>query len=73
MLPRGTWIRHFALGVLTRDRALRFAAVHLAHHLRIVAEIHAAVAAGMDAGSCPRADVGDREAESNASRARSSG
>jgi len=38
-LPADAWFRHFALGTLRRDRALRFLAVHTEHHLRIVREI----------------------------------
>jgi len=41
-LDPGTWFRHFVLGVLDRDRALRFLAIHDAHHLRIVRDILAA-------------------------------
>jgi len=38
-LPADAWFRHFVLGTLRRDRALRFLAVHTEHHLRIVREI----------------------------------
>jgi len=38
-LPRAAWFRHFAFGVLDRDRALRFIRIHNDHHLRIVADI----------------------------------
>jgi hypothetical protein len=38
-LPRGAWFKHFALGVLDRDKSLRFLAVHNAHHLRLVGDI----------------------------------
>jgi hypothetical protein len=41
-LDPGAWFEHFALGVLARDRALRFVEIHHRHHLRIVAEILAA-------------------------------
>ena len=33
------WFRHFAFGVLDRDRTLRFLEVHNRHHLRIVQDI----------------------------------
>ena len=33
------WYRHFAFGVLDRDRTLRFIGIHNRHHLRIVREI----------------------------------
>lgn len=33
------WFRHFGLGVLRRDRALRFLDIHHRHHLRIVRDI----------------------------------
>jgi hypothetical protein len=38
-LDRGAWFKHFAFGVLERDRALRFTTIHNRHHLRIVADI----------------------------------
>lgn len=41
-LGPGTWIRHFALGILTRDEALQFIGVHNHHHLMIVRDILAA-------------------------------
>lgn len=40
-LDPGTWFRHFAFGVLSRDRALRFIGIHNRHHLRIIADIQA--------------------------------
>jgi len=33
------WFKHFELGVLRRDRALRFIHVHNEHHVRIVSDI----------------------------------
>lgn len=33
------WYRHFAFGVLARDRALRFIGIHNRHHLRIARDI----------------------------------
>ncbi len=37
-----TWFRHFALGVMNRDRTLRFLSIHNRHHTRIIADILAA-------------------------------
>ncbi len=36
------WFRHFAFGVLDRDKALRLMHIHNRHHLRIVSDIVAA-------------------------------
>jgi hypothetical protein len=36
------WFRHFALGVLDRDKTLRFIRIHNRHHLRIISDIVAA-------------------------------
>lgn len=33
------WFRHFAFGVLDRDRTLKFLRIHNRHHLRIVQDI----------------------------------
>ncbi len=33
------WFRHFAFGVLDRDKALRFIHIHNRHHLRIISDI----------------------------------
>ncbi len=33
------WFQHFALGVLDRDRALRFVEIHNDHHLAIIDDI----------------------------------
>ena len=33
------WYRHFAFGVLDRDRTLKFIRIHNRHHLRIVRDI----------------------------------
>ena len=33
------WYRHFAFGVLDRDRTLKFIGIHNRHHLRIVRDI----------------------------------
>ncbi|MCE9594426.1 MAG: DUF1569 domain-containing protein [Planctomycetes bacterium] len=41
-LSADRWFGHFALGVLPRDRALRFVEVHTLHHARIVEELLAA-------------------------------
>lgn len=38
-LDRGSWFRHFAFGVLHRDKALRLIHIHNRHHLRILADI----------------------------------
>jgi hypothetical protein len=35
----GQWFRHFAFGVLNRDRTLKFLRIHNRHHLRIIADI----------------------------------
>lgn len=37
-----SWFRHFAFGVLNRDKAIRFLCIHNGHHLRIISEIMAA-------------------------------
>ena len=37
-----TWFKHFAFGVLDRDKALRFILIHNRHHLRIISDIVAA-------------------------------
>jgi len=36
---RGLWFRHFVLGVMDRDRALRFLAVHNRHHGKIARDV----------------------------------
>jgi hypothetical protein len=41
-LERGAWFRHFAFGVLDRDKAIRFMSVHNRHHLKIILDIVAA-------------------------------
>lgn len=41
-LDSRTWFRHFAFGVLKRDRALRFMCIHNQHHLSIISDIAAA-------------------------------
>ncbi len=41
-LDRRTWFRHFAFGVLDRDKTLRFILIHNRHHLRIISDIMAA-------------------------------
>lgn len=38
-LPSDHWYRHFAFGVLDRDRTLKFIRIHNRHHLRIVRDI----------------------------------
>jgi hypothetical protein len=40
--PRSGFSRHFAFGVLRRDKALRFMEIHNRHHLRIISDIAAA-------------------------------
>ena len=37
-----TWFRHFAFGVLNRDKTIRFIRIHNRHHLRIISDIVAA-------------------------------
>jgi hypothetical protein len=37
--PPDRWFRHFAFGVMERDRTLRFLEIHNRHHLRIVQDI----------------------------------
>ena len=37
--PPDAWFRHFAFGVLDRDRTLKFIGIHNRHHLRIVQDI----------------------------------
>ena len=34
-----TWFRHFAFGVLDRNKTLRFIRIHNRHHLRIISDI----------------------------------
>ena len=34
-----TWSRHFAFGVLDRNKTLRFVRIHNRHHLRIISDI----------------------------------
>ncbi len=36
------WFKHFAFGVLDRDKTLRFISIHNRHHLRIISDIRAA-------------------------------
>lgn len=36
---KSAWFQHFALGVLNRDRALRFVEIHNDHHLAIIDDI----------------------------------
>jgi hypothetical protein len=36
---RDQWFRHFAFGVLDRDRTLKFIGIHNRHHARIVQDI----------------------------------
>jgi len=42
-LDSGTWYRHFAFDVLDRDKSLKLIRIHNRHHLRIIADITAAV------------------------------
>ncbi len=41
-LDSRTWFRHFAFGVLKRDKAIRFMRIHNRHHLSIISDITAA-------------------------------
>ena len=41
-LDPNAWFRHFAFGVLDRDKTLRFILIHNRHHLRIISDIVAA-------------------------------
>jgi hypothetical protein len=36
------WFKHFAFGILDRDKSLRLLRIHNRHHLRIIADIVAA-------------------------------
>lgn len=47
--PPDRWFRHFAFGVLDRDRTLRFVQIHNSHHWRIIEEIMAFAEAGQRA------------------------
>lgn len=38
-VSRDHWFRHFAFGVLDRDRTLKFIGIHNRHHTRIVQDI----------------------------------
>ena len=38
-VSRDHWFRHFAFGVLDRDRTLKFIGIHNRHHVRIVQDI----------------------------------
>lgn len=38
-VSRDHWYRHFAFGVLDRDRTLKFIGIHNRHHIRIVQDI----------------------------------
>ena len=39
---RATWFKHFAFGILDRDKTLRLIAIHNRHHLRIISDIRTA-------------------------------
>jgi hypothetical protein len=41
-LGRSTWFKHFAFGILDRDKTLRLIAIHNRHHLRIISDIRKA-------------------------------
>ncbi len=41
-LDAGTWFKHFAFGVLDRDKTAKFIRIHNRHHLRIISDIMAA-------------------------------
>ncbi len=41
-LDAGTWFKHFAFGVLDRDKTIKFIRIHNRHHLRIISDIMAA-------------------------------
>jgi hypothetical protein len=38
-LDPGTWFKHFAFGVLDRDKAVKLIGIHNNHHLRIMSDI----------------------------------
>jgi hypothetical protein len=39
---RQSWFKHFAFGVLDRNKTLRFIRIHNRHHLRIIEDITSA-------------------------------
>ena len=41
-LDAGTWFKHFAFGVLDRDKTIKVIRIHNRHHLRIISDIVAA-------------------------------
>jgi hypothetical protein len=41
-LDADTWIRHHGLGVMDRDKTIRFLGMHNRHHLRIISDVMAA-------------------------------
>ena len=41
-LDSSSWFKHFAFGVLDRDKTLRFIRIHNGHHLRIIEDITSA-------------------------------
>ena len=45
-LDRDRWFKHFAFGILDRDKSLKLMRIHNRHHLRIVADIVAARGSG---------------------------
>ena len=45
-LDPGRWFKHFAFGILDRDKSLKLLRIHNGHHLRIIGDIVAAAVAG---------------------------
>ena len=41
-LDSNRWFKHFAFGILDRDKSLKLLRIHNGHHLRIIADIVAA-------------------------------
>ena len=41
-LDAGTWFKHFAFGVLDRNKTAKFMRIHNQHHLRIISDIMSA-------------------------------
>jgi hypothetical protein len=46
-LDRDRWFKHFAFGILDRDKSLKLMRIHNGHHLRIIADIVAATDNGV--------------------------
>ncbi len=56
-----TWFRHFAFGVLDRDKTLRFISIHNRHHLRIISDIVSSLPATPPQAPPPLPIPGGRE------------